>query len=272
MSHPIESQNNSIWFLRHYFRYEVHGLEKLESLHLNKKPFLIVSNHSTNLIDPLLFMHSYYEKYDIVPAPIGYSDFILDNPVFRNFADMYGLIGSKEFKKILKVFKKGKPILAYPGEEEESVLRNFHNEPYTLKWKKKLGLLKILSNNQLPLVFVASLGADELVTQSHAVKMPSIIKKIFGMADEIYEEALQLWTIAIHPPIKVIHIVTEPIYLEEYIVKRKDKIDTLYESLNQLERLCQNRLNDCLMIRESHSDDIDKFMKKFIEQGRILGL
>lgn len=172
-----------------------------------------------------------------------------------------------------RVLKSKKPLLAFPGELQESVLRNFKEEPYTLKWKGKNGLLKFITRNEIPLVFVACIGADELVTQSNAVKMPSIMKKILGMAEDDYADALQLWTVAIHPPVKVTHIVTSPIYPKEYTGKAliHDK-ESLEESLGNLEKICQSRLDSQVASRKNLEDDIGRFIQKFIDDSRNLGI
>lgn len=274
MNHPIEHHKNLVWFLKQYFRYEVRGLEHLQTLNGEGSSYIIVCNHSTNLIDPLLFIHSHYDKFHIVPHPLGYSDFVLRNPVFSSITEQYGIISHKNFRKMKRIIHSRKPILAFPGEIDESVIRNFKTEPYTLKWKNKNGFLKFILNNQLPVVFVACIGADELVTQSNVVKMPSIMKKILGMAEDLYEEALQLWTVAVHPPIKITHIVTKPIYPSEYISTKRNRLrkEEIGFSLSKLEEICQKRLDELIISRHELEDDIDRFIMKFIDDTRKLGL
>lgn len=259
--------------MRQYFRYELKGLENLSPLVERGESYLIVCNHSTNLIDPLLFLHSHYERFKVLPHPVVYSEFLIRNPLFEPILEQYGTISHKNFRKMKRILNSKKPLLAFPGELQESVLRNFKAEPYTLKWKGKNGLLKFVTKNSLPIVFVACVGADELVTQSNAVKMPSIMKKILGMAEDDYADALQLWTVAIHPPIKVTHIVTPPIYPSEFSHSnsRKRK-DGLGESLGNLERICQSRLNAIIADRKNLEDDIDRFINKFIDDSRRLGI
>jgi 1-acyl-sn-glycerol-3-phosphate acyltransferase len=274
MKESIEAQNNLVWFLKQYFRYEIRGQEKLDSLSASKSPYLLLGNHSVNFIDPLLLIHSLYDRFKVAPSPIGYSSFLLENPIMRGFADKYDIISHKDFRKISTTLKNKKSILAYPGGYEEGVLRNFTEEPYKLKWREKIGLIKIIVNHNIPIVFVAKIGADELVTQSNAVKMPSISRKIFGMVDEIFEEALQMWTVAIHPPIKVTHIITDPIYPSQFLSKKgkcMTKEEEL-ESLQKLEEICQLRLDHFVENRHLLEDDIDKFIKKFINDSRNYGL
>jgi 1-acyl-sn-glycerol-3-phosphate acyltransferase len=274
MKESIEAQNNLVWFLKQYFRYEIRGVENLDILVNSNTPYLLVANHSVNFIDPLLLIHSLYDRFKIAPSPVGYSSFLLENPIMRGFADRYGIISHRDFRKIHKTLKNKKPILAYPGGYEEGVLRNFSKEPYKLKWKEKIGLIKIILNYNIPIVFVAKIGADELVTQSNTVKMPSITRKIFGMVDEIFEEALQMWTVAIHPPIKVTHIITDPIYPSQFLVKKGARMTNQekIESLLKLEEICQLRLDHIIQNRHLVEDDIDKFIKKFIDDSRNFGI
>lgn len=274
MKESIESQNNLIWFLKHYFRYNIIGLEKLKPFYLEKKPFLLVGNHSINFIDPLLLIHSCYDSYHIAPHPIGYTKFFSENPILNSFSELYNIINYRDYKKASSTIKNNIPILVYPGGLEEGLLRNFKEEPYKLKWEKNSAISRFINKFQLPVLFIASIGTDELVTQSSTVKMPSITRKILRMADDVFDQALQMWTVAIHPPIKITHIITDPIYPNEFIDKTNNKFEksNSVRSTKNLQTICQMRLDTFIAEREKYQDEIGLFIHKFIQDGKNLGL
>ena len=91
------------------------------------------------------------------------------------------------------------------------------------------------------------------------------------MADDVFDQALQMWTVAIHPPIKITHIITDPIYPNEFIEKNNNKLNSVSSTKN-LQTICQNRLDTFIAEREIYQDEIGVFINKFIQEGKNLGL
>lgn len=274
MKETLDSHKNLVWFLKQYFRYQILGLEKLNSLFSSNQSFLLIGNHSINFIDPILLIHACHDSFQKVPYPIEYSKFFSDYPILNSFTELYNIIHFKDYKKISKTIQKENPILLYPGGLEEGLLRNFQEEPYKLKWEKNSALSRYIFKFKIPIVFVASLGTDELVTQSNTVNMPSITRKILRMSDDIYDHALQMWTVAIHPPIKITHIITDPIYPNEFLEAPSTHFSksASLKSTQNLQTICQSRLDEFIKNRGSYQDEIDSFIQKFMEQRINLGL
>lgn len=272
MHHPIEADKPLVEFMRYYHRYEIRGLDILEPLIEKNKPFFLVGNHGFNFIEPALLVHSVYNTYRKVPRIVGHKDLFFKIKEIGELAKRYGIISHLDFREIHNTIKKRKNLLIYPGGEDEAMLRDYNTSPYRLVWEKRPGFVKLAIKYKMPIIFVASIGVDEMVFQGNMELPGWVIKQLNMTNPENYEKVKMFWNGAFPAPVKITHIVTEPIELfgEEQDMKRSEYI--AYK-LRWLQNTCQKRLDSALAFQDSKmSDPLDKAVKSIQTFARKIGI
>ncbi len=272
MRHPIEADKPLVEFMRYYHRYEIRGLEILDPLVASGRPFFLVGNHGFNFIEPALLLHSVYNAHRRVPRIVGHKDLFFKIKEVGEIARRYGIVSHLDFRAIHDAIKKGKSLLIYPGGEDEAMLRDYHKNPYKLIWENRPGFAKLAVKYSMPIVFVASIGVDEMVFQGN-MELPSwVIRQLNMTNSDNYERVKMFWNGAFPAPVKITHIITEPIELfgEDEDMKRNEYVRY---KLSWLQKTCQKRLDSALTFQDSAmSDPLDKAVKAIQSFARTLGI
>jgi len=270
MKHPIERDRPLVNFLMEYHRHEIRGLEILESFINERKSYFLVGNHGFNFIEPALLVHSIYNRYRQIPRAVGHFDLFFKFKEIGEIAKSYGVISHEDFRAIRNAIDNKKSLLIYPGGEDEAMLRDYRQEPYTLKWEDRPGFAKLAIKYKVPIIFVMGIGIDEMVFQG-AVELPPWIINVLNVSHpENYQKAKWFWNGIFPAPVKITHIITEPIELfgEESDLKRSEYVKY---KLRWLQKTCQARLDATLAFRDKGMTDpldsaikgIQTFAKKF---------
>lgn len=263
MKHPIERDLPVIDFLRAYHRHSVENLEILRPFFQKNQSFFLVGNHSFNLFDPGLLYHSIYRKYRRTLRVVGQFDIFHKIGLLKEFVKPYGLVAHDDFRRIYTLTSRGKSLLIYPGGIDEAMLRNYQKEPYTLIWQKRPGLAKLAIRYKIPIIFVAGIGIDEMVFQSNHAKMPALLTEfIKGRGNYLSQSSQWFWNVPFSAPVKITHVITEPIQLTATPSQLKNK-DFIEQTLQQLQSTCQSRLDRELVKHSSGMyDPLDWSMRK----------
>ena len=139
-----------------YFRGEVRGLENIPA----EGPSLLVGNHSggTYIADTFIFALCFYERF----GPNRRFHQLAHNVAARmpllGMIRRYGtLVASHENAK--KAFKRGAPVLVYPGGDYESFRPTTHSEQIEFGGRK--GFIRLALKEGVPIVPVVSIGGQE---------------------------------------------------------------------------------------------------------------
>jgi len=269
MHHPIERDKPIVEFLRHYHRHEIIGLDILESFFRAKKQFFLVGNHGFNFTEPVLLIHGIYERYKTFPRPVGHYDLFFRVKSFIDIIRSYGVISHLDFRSVRTAILKGRSLLIYPGGEDEAMYRNYRENPYKLIWMERPGFAKLAIKYEVPVIFVAGLGIDEMVFQSRLDLPDWIIKMLNISHPDSFKKIKVFWNGFFPAPVKIKHVITEPIYLygEEKELKNKEYIQY---KLKWLQKTCQKRLDSMLAFDNEKMSDpfgtsiqtIQSFIKK----------
>jgi 1-acyl-sn-glycerol-3-phosphate acyltransferase len=272
MHHPIERDKPMVEFLRNYHRHEIIGLENLEPFYKDKKQFFLVGNHGFNFTEPALLMHGIYDRFKTFPRPVGHYDLFFRVKSLVRYIRRYGVISHLDFRSVRKAIVKGRSLLIYPGGEDEAMYRNYMENPYKLVWMERPGFAKLAIKYEVPVVFVAALGIDEMVFQSK-LNLPDWIIKMLNISHpENFQNIKIFWNGFFPAPVKIKHIITEPINLfgEEKELKNKEYI--VYK-LKWLQNTCQKRLDSMLAFdNEKMSDPLGASIQTIQSIIRKMGL
>jgi 1-acyl-sn-glycerol-3-phosphate acyltransferase len=124
-------------------------------------PALLVGNHSPLAIDTGLLIHALLLERGRVVRALG-DRLLFTNPVGRQMArSVAGVEGNPENARAL--LKHGEWVLVYPGGARETL--RAPEDRYQLDWEGRFGFARTALEAQVPIVPVACIGADDLLTQ-----------------------------------------------------------------------------------------------------------
>jgi 1-acyl-sn-glycerol-3-phosphate acyltransferase len=141
-------------FFHTYFRGEVRGLDRIPD-----GPSLLVGNHSggTMIADTFVFTTCFYERFG--PDRRFHQ---LAHDVAARLPGLgirpYGTLrASPENAK--KAFRKGAPVLVYPGGDYETFRPSWHSD--RIEFDHRKGFIKLALSANVPIVPVVSIGGQE---------------------------------------------------------------------------------------------------------------
>jgi 1-acyl-sn-glycerol-3-phosphate acyltransferase len=122
---------------------------------------LLVGNHGPLAIDTGMLIHSIFRDTGRIVRALG-DRFMFANPVGRSMARaVAGVEGSPDHAHALLMH--GDAVLVYPGGARETT--RDPSQRYTLHWEGRLGFARVALDAQRPVVPVACIGSDDLLTQ-----------------------------------------------------------------------------------------------------------
>lgn len=139
-----------------YFRGEVRGLENIPA----EGPSLLVGNHSggTYIADTFIFALCFYERFGPERRFHQLAHNVAARMPLLGMIRRYGtLVASHENAK--KAFKRGAPVLVYPGGDYESFRPTTHSEQIEFGGRK--GFIRLALEEGVPIVPVVSIGGQE---------------------------------------------------------------------------------------------------------------
>jgi 1-acyl-sn-glycerol-3-phosphate acyltransferase len=141
------------WLLKHYFRYEVKGLEHVPP----SGRAIIVSNHG------LLPLDGWFLFYEIMRRTgrwvRGLTDWrIYRFPLLRQFfMDMGMVVGTKENGD--RLLSREELVFIMPGGSKEAWKSSKYR--YRLLWRGRLGFVRMALRNRAPIIPSANVGTDD---------------------------------------------------------------------------------------------------------------
>jgi 1-acyl-sn-glycerol-3-phosphate acyltransferase len=139
-----------------YFRGEVRGLENIPE----EGPALLVGNHSggTMIADTFVFAQKFYEHFGPDRRFHQLAHSVAARMPGLGLIRRYGtLVASHENAR--RAFKKGAPVLVYPGGDYETFRPSTHSDQIEFGGRK--GFIKLALDEGVPIVPVVSIGGQE---------------------------------------------------------------------------------------------------------------
>ncbi len=190
--------------LARWHRYEVHGLE-----HLAQGPTLIVGYHGRPIAHDLCMLQvRVLETYGHMPHAIFHRGFA-ENAVLRAVLEgSEGVIGDGD--ELREAIERGEHIVTTPGGTREGCRSVLHR--HRVHWGGRTGYLKLALKYGLPMVPVASYGADHTFIglndgEALAAKLGVGLPVWFGVG------LVGVWPLAVPFPMKIRQRIGPPIHL-----------------------------------------------------------
>jgi 1-acyl-sn-glycerol-3-phosphate acyltransferase len=168
-----------------YFRGEVRGLENIPA----EGPALLVGNHSGGLMiaDTFVFANEFYEFFG--PRRRFHQlahNLAAQNPALGLIRRWGTVVASHDNAR--KAFKKGAPVLVYPGGDYETFRPSWHGDQIEFGGRK--GFIRLALESGVPIVPVVSVGGQEtalFVTRGQRIakllQMPRLTRvKVFPIS------------------------------------------------------------------------------------------
>src|SRR5437867_3423689 len=152
--------------LSRYHRHRVLNLEHLGRVLGSGRRVVLVGNHVLDIVDPLLFLTTVFERYGRVPRFIAHQHGWFRVPVLRQIAAHFRLVPSGSLEEAGAALEHDGLLMLFPGSNTEAAMRVYREEPYRLKWEKRFGFLRLALEHDAEVVFVAAVGSDEMYYQS----------------------------------------------------------------------------------------------------------
>ena len=251
--------------LRAYHGHRVLHLERLRALLRQRRRVVLVGNHVLDMLDPLLFVSVLLEKCGCVPCFIGHENLVFGLPGLREVAMRHGMIPSRRMTEAAAALRRDGLLMLYPGSGSEAARRVYRDEPYRLKWSKRMGFLRLALENDAALVFVAAVGIDEMYYQS-SVEIPDVVLRLTG--SQRYKGARFQFGLlgphllpALFPlPVQITHVLSAPIDLGDRAAARRDR-RTLARLHRRVWEECQEFLDQAVAAREHDASSIDRLVR-----------
>jgi hypothetical protein len=206
--------------LGRYHQHRVLHLERLGDLIGSGRRAVLVGNHVLDVIDPFLFVRSVYERYGVVPRTMGHPAWF-STPGLRDLTQRYKVIRSRDPDSARQALREDGLLMLFPGAVREAAMRDFHREPYTLKWEDRYGFLRLALEEDAEILFFAAVGNEQLYYQS-SLPVPDTLVRYFANGDRSRYEGLRLSFGVLGPhlvpglfpfPAQITHVVSRPIDL-----------------------------------------------------------
>jgi len=137
-----------------YFRYRVHGLERVPS----EGAALIAMNHGAFPIDVPLLGRQMYEATGRLPRSLA-DNLLFKTPLLRDLILAIGAVaGDPETAR--RLLDEGNLVIVMPGGAPEAFKASA--AAYQLYWGKRLGFARLAIAAQVPVIPAACIGIDDL--------------------------------------------------------------------------------------------------------------
>ena len=188
-------------------RYEVHGIAHLPL----GRASLLVGYHGRPIAHDLCMLQdAIYGHTGVMPHPIFHAAFA-QKPRSRRFLEDCGFVWDDD-ARLAAFVARGEPIIVTPGGTREGCRSLRHR--YRVNWGGRLGYLRLALKHRLPIVPVASAGADDLylgLNDGYAwgkrLELPHGIPAWLGLG------LFGVWPLALPFPVKVRSYLGPPIDL-----------------------------------------------------------
>jgi 1-acyl-sn-glycerol-3-phosphate acyltransferase len=139
-----------------YFRGEVRGLENIPA----EGPALLVGNHSggTYIADTFVFAQKFYEHFGPDRRFHQLAHSVAARMPLMGLIRHWGTVAASH-KNAKRAFKRGAPVLVYPGGDYETYRPTTHSDRIEFGGRK--GWIKLALNEGVPIVPVVSIGGQE---------------------------------------------------------------------------------------------------------------
>lgn len=251
--------------LRAYHQHRVLHLERLQKLLRRRRPVVLVGNHVLDILDALMFVSVLLDKCGCVPCFIGHENLVFGFPGLREVAMRHGMIPSRRMEEAVAALRRDGLLMLYPGSGSEAARRVYRDEPYQLKWAKRMGFLRLALESDAEVVFVAAVGIDEMYYQS-SVEIPEALLRLAG-SQRYKGSRFQFGLFGPHLlpamfplPVQVTHVLSEPLDLGDREAALHDR-----RALGRLHRRvwseCQEFLDTAVAARERHAPPLDRVVR-----------
>jgi Acyltransferase len=214
--------------LARYHRHRVLHLERLEPLLRQGRRVILVGNHVLDVLDPLLFTAALIDRYGRLPHFIGHENLVFRLPGLGDLARRYRMIPARHLRAAGAALRTSGLLMLYPGSGSEAARRNYWDEPYRLKWEKRLGFVRLALRYDAEILFVAGVGIDEMYYQS-SLEIPLWLLRL-ASAERYVGSRLQFGALGFHLlptllpfPVRITHIVSKPLDLGDRAAGRRSR-------------------------------------------------
>jgi 1-acyl-sn-glycerol-3-phosphate acyltransferase len=264
--------------LRAYHRHRVIGIERIERLIDEGRRVVIVANHALEIVDPLMFCATLFERTGRAPHFIGHERGWFRVPLLRSVSAHFGIIPSRQLQRTVEAVRRDGMLMLYPGANREAALRSYRDEPYRLKWEGRSGFLRVALEADAEIVFVAATGIDEAYYQSRLPTPAGLLRWANGGDDRYRGTRLGFGLLGAHLvpgffplPVRIAHRVSEPLDLGDRARARRDP--RAFEALHaDLAERCQKLLDAAVARRDDEVDRIDRTVRAGQRWLQRLGL
>jgi Acyltransferase len=167
--------------LARYHRHRIVHLDRLGDLLERGRRVVLVGNHVLDVIDPMLFVMGILDRYGVVPRAMGHGAWF-STPVLRDFSRKYGVVPSRDRGTAAQALREDGLLMLFPGAVREAAIRDFHAEPYRLKWEDRTGFLRLALEEDAEILFFAAVGTEEMYYQSW-LPIPGAMIRYFAKGD-----------------------------------------------------------------------------------------
>lgn len=193
--------------LARWTRYEVHGIERIPT----DRASLVVGYHGRPIAHDLcMLQNAYYGRTGVMPHPIFHAAFA-EHERTRRFMETLGFVWAND-ERLARFVARGEPIIVTPGGTREGCRSAWHR--YRVHWGGRTGYIKLALAHGLPVVPVASDGADDLylgLNDGYAwgkkLDLPHDMPAWLGLG------LVGLWPLAVPFPARIRSFVGQPIDL-----------------------------------------------------------
>src|SRR5919112_1950033 len=175
-----------------YFRGEVRGFENIPE----EGPVLLVGNHSggTMIADTFVFAHEFYDHFGPDRRFHQLAHSVAARMPLLGTLRRYGVLEANH-DNARKAFKRGAPVLVYPGGDYESFRPTTHANQVEFGGRK--GFIKLALEQHVPIVPVVSIGGQET---AWFVTRGETAARVTGLAEKARIKVLPL---IVGPPLGI---------------------------------------------------------------------
>jgi hypothetical protein len=262
--------------LARYHRHRVLHLERLGALLREGRRVVLVGNHVLDVLDPLLFTAVLIDRYGRLPHFIGHENLVFRLPGLGELARRYQMIPSRHMRATAAALRGSGLLMLYPGSGSEAARRSYRDEPYRLKWEKRLGFLQLALRYDAEILFVAAVGIDEMYYQSSLTIPTWLLRQFSG---ERYEGSrMQFGLLGPHLvptllpfPVQITHVVSKPLDLGDRAAARRSRA-ALERLHGRIVAQCQALLDGAVARRERDAPLLDRVIRGGEQIAQRIGL
>jgi hypothetical protein len=251
--------------LARYHNHNVLHLERLGSLLRKGRRVVLVGNHALDVLDPLLFTAAVIERYGCLPHFVGHENLIFRLPGLGELARRYQMVPSRHMRETSSALRTTGLLMLYPGSGSEAARRSYRDEPYRLKWEKRVGFLQLALRYDAEILFVAAVGIDEMYYQS-SLRIPRRLLRLFS-AERYEGSRMQFGVLGPHfvptllPfPVRITHVVSKPLTLGDRAAARRSRT-ALMRLHQRVVTQCQALLDAAVAQREREAPLLDRLIR-----------